>query len=55
MLKLHRSLDGRDSYFADQWAFYRADLRSKDDQGLTDMELVAVDDDGDFCSVKVSV
>ena len=46
---------GRDSYFEDQWDFFRADLRAKDDKGWTDMELVGVDDDGLFSSIKVSV
>lgn len=47
------SLVGRKSYFEDQWANFRADLRAKDDEGWTDMELVGVGDDGDFCSIKV--
>ena len=48
-------LMGRDSYFEDQWDYFRADLRAKDHEGLTDMELVGLDDDGDFCSIKVSL
>ena len=58
MLTLQRRSEpllGRDSYFQDQWDYFRADLRAKGNQGLTDMELVGVDDDGDFCSIKVSV
>ena len=58
MLGLQRrseSLMGRDSYFQDQWDYFRADLRAEDHEGLTDMELVGVDDDGDFCSIKVSL
>ena len=57
MLTLQRRnepLMGRDSYFEDQWDHFRADLRAKDDKGWTDMELVGVDDDGDFGSIKVS-
>ena len=46
---------GRDSYFLDQWDHFRADLRAKDGKGWTDMQLVGVDDDGLFCSIKVSV
>ena len=42
---------GIDRYFEDHWTYFRADLR--DDEGLTDMELVGVDDAGDFSSVKV--
>ena len=60
MLKLHRmkepmGLGGRDRYFQDQWDYFRSDLRAKDGEGWTDMELVGVDDEGDFCCVKVSV
>ena len=58
MLGLQRrseSLMGRDSYFQDQWDYFRADLRAEDHEGLTDMELVGLDDDGDFCSIKVSL
>ena len=52
MLNLQRRM-GIDSYFEDHWTYFWADLR--DDEGLTDMELVGVDDAGDFSSVKVSV
>ena len=48
-------LGGRDRYFQDQWDYFRSDLRAKDGEGWTDMELVGVDDEGDFCCVKVSV
>ena len=46
-------LGGREKYIQDQWDYFRADLRAKDDEGWTDMELVGVDDDGDFCCIKV--
>ena len=46
---------GRDSYFQDQWDYFRADLRVKGDKGWTDMQLVGVDDGGLFCSIKVGV
>ena len=34
------SLMGRDSYLEDQWNYFRADLRAKDYEGLTDMDLM---------------
>ena len=46
---------GIDSYFEDHWTYFRKDLRARDDEGWTDMELVGVDDSGEFSSVKVSV
>ena len=58
MLNLQRknqSLMGIESYFEDHWTYFRADLRARDDEGWTDMELVGVDDAGHFSSVKVSV
>ena len=48
-------LGGRERYLEDQWAYFREDLGAKDGEGWTDMELVGVDDAGDFCSIKVSV
>ena len=48
MLGLQRrseSLMGRDSYFQDQWDHFRVDLRAKDHEGLTDRDLVGLDDD----------
>ena len=49
------SLGGKQRYLEDQWAHFRADLRANDGDGWTDMELVGVGNDGDFCSIKVSV
>ena len=46
---------GIDSYFEDHWTYFRKDLRARDDEGWTDMELVGVDDSGEFSSVKLSV
>ena len=48
-------LVGKEKYFKDQWDYYRADLRAEEGEGWTDMELVGVDDGGDFSYIKVSL
>ena len=48
-------LEGRETYFKDQWDYFRADLRAKAGEGWTDMELVGVDEEGKFCYIKVSL